>query len=189
MRVLKADRAYLTTTLYRLRKHRACNFPDGDKPGRYDHLVAALGPGYGDRKRINLLTILEHNGVDDTLWALRTTQQNCDCAARLMAAAFAESVLPAFEASHPHEKRARETIAVARRYARRGKVTDKELRAAWGVTAAHPTSAAPWAARCAASSNNDGPRAARSAAIEVNDGGATDDALGAIVRKYLLEKP
>lgn len=154
MRIYKADQQRLTTTLYRLRKYNACNEPRGDEPGRYDHLVAALGPGYGDRKPINLLTILEHNGVDDMLWALRTVPQNCNRVARLMAAAFAWEVLPIFEAQYPQDKRARHMIAVACRYAR-GKVIQKEFSAGrlgwpgWSYLAPAASRAARDAAKCA----------------------------------------
>ena len=69
----------LTTTFNRLRSAGAC-------AGRYKHLRAAM-KGHGATAPINLLTILEeHNGLDDALWALRATVENCDKVARLMAA-------------------------------------------------------------------------------------------------------
>ena len=76
----------LTTTLNRLKDRSACT-------DRYRHLVEKLGGvSYDHDRPINLLTILEHNGVGDCIWALRATEQECDRVARLMAADFAEAV-------------------------------------------------------------------------------------------------
>jgi hypothetical protein len=100
----------LTTTLYSLRKHHACE-------ARYSHLVGALGPDWGDKTPINLLAILEHNVTDDCLWALCSTNQNCDQVARLMAAEFAEMVLPIYERQYPGNNRPRATIQAALDYA------------------------------------------------------------------------
>ena len=62
----------LTTTLNRLRAAGACE-------SRYAHLLRALGGTSVDHDApINLLTILEHNGMDDCLWALCATAENCD---------------------------------------------------------------------------------------------------------------
>jgi hypothetical protein len=45
----------------------------------YKHLVKALGGVTFDHDApINLLTILEHNGAEDCLWALCATEQNCE---------------------------------------------------------------------------------------------------------------
>jgi len=55
----------LTTTLNRLKSANACT-------SRYEHLVKALGGVSFDHDApIDLLTILEHNGVNDCEWALR----------------------------------------------------------------------------------------------------------------------
>ena len=121
----------LTTTLYRLRKHHACE-------SRYDHLVGALGPKWGDKEPINLLTILEHNGARDCLWALYATDQNCDKVARLMAADFAEAVLPIYERIYPGDNRPRAAIQAARDYAHgrigaaaRAAAMEAAMEAAW----------------------------------------------------------
>ena len=100
----------LTTTLYSLRKHHACE-------SRYSHLVSALGPEWADKEPINLLDILAHNGTEDCLWALCATDQNCDQVARLMAADFAETVLPIYEREYPVDTRPRAAIQAARDYA------------------------------------------------------------------------
>lgn len=73
----------LHTTLNRLHEAGAC--ADG-----YRHLVECLGGvSFDHNAPINLLTILEHNGTTDCLWALRATIGNCDQVTRLMAADFA----------------------------------------------------------------------------------------------------
>ena len=106
----------LTTTLNRLRAAGACE-------SRYAHLLRALGGTSFDHDApINLLTILEHNGVDDCLWALCATAENCDQVARLMAADFAEAVLPLYELRYPNDLRPRSAIESARRFAR-GEIT------------------------------------------------------------------
>src|ERR1019366_2165753 len=75
----------LTTTFNLLRKHNAC--PEG-----YRKLARHLDSvdTYGVDVSINLLVILESNGIDDMLWCLRATEQNCDRVARHLAADFAE---------------------------------------------------------------------------------------------------
>ena len=112
----------LTTTLYSLRKHHACE-------SRYSHLVSALGPEWADKEPINLLDILAHNGTEDCLWALCATDQNCDMVARLMAADFAETVLPIYERDYPGDTRPRAAIQAARDYAH-GRIGDAARAAA-----------------------------------------------------------
>ena len=136
----------LTTSLYRLRKFQACQ-------PRYDHLVSALGAEYGDKTPINLLRILETNGTEDCLWALCATDQNCDMVARLMAADFAEAVLPLYETRYPNDTRPRAAIQAARDYAhgRIGDAARAAARDAAGAAAWDAAGAAAWdAARAAA---------------------------------------
>ena len=81
----------LQTTLTAIKNAGACE-------GSYKHLLMAMGGTKADRDApLNLLTILEHNGVDDALWALRLCPGH-EQVARLMATDFAEDVLPIFEA-------------------------------------------------------------------------------------------
>ena len=126
----------LTTNLYRLRKFNACE-------SRYSHLVNALGAEWGDRTPINLLDILAHNGTEDCLWALCSTDQNCDMVARLMAADFAEAVLPVYERDYPGDTRPRAAIQAARDYAHgrigaaaRDAAGDAAWAAAWAAAGA-----------------------------------------------------
>jgi len=136
----------LVTSLYRLRKHNACS-------GRYDHLVGKLGPEWGDKDDINLLDILKHNGTADCIWALCATVKHPegDRAMRLMAADFAEAVLPIFEREYPDDDRPRKAIQAARYFAN-GKITEQERDAAWDAAGAAGAAAgaAAWAAAGAA---------------------------------------
>ena len=67
----------LTTTLNLLRKAGACKT-------RYRYLVKALGGKKFDHNApINLLTILEHNGVEDVEWVLEEGATVEDCATLL----------------------------------------------------------------------------------------------------------
>jgi hypothetical protein len=159
----------LETTLNRLRAHNPC-------VSGYVTLLASLGgPSCDPDLPINLLHILQSNGVDDCLWALRATIQDSEQVARLMASDFAELALPIFERLRPTDARPRNTIAVARRYAR-GEATEEELSAARDAAGAAARAAArdagdagdtAWAARAAAG-------AARAAARDA--AGAAGDA-------------
>jgi len=97
---------------------------------RYRFLAKALGgiKAYGRDTPITLLQILNINGLDDALWALRACPDS-DTFARLLACDYAEHVLRIFETRYPDDYRPREAIAVSRRYAR-GEATDAELSAA-----------------------------------------------------------
>ena len=128
---------------------------------RYRFLAKALGgiKAYGVNTPITLLQILDINGFDDALWALRA----CDDAetfSRLLVCDYAEHVLHIFEAKYPDDDRPRKAIAVSRRYAR-GEATDAELSAAWSA-AGSAAWAAEWAAARAAARNAAG-AAARAA--------------------------
>ena len=100
---------------------------------RYRFLAKALGgiKAYGVNTPITLLQILDINGFDDVLWALRACPDS-DTFARLLACDYAEHVLPIFETQYPDDDRPRKAIAVSRRYAR-GEATDAELSAAWSA--------------------------------------------------------
>jgi hypothetical protein len=115
-------KAKLTTTLNLCKQNNAC------RTG-YDTLVAFLGPDYGMDKPINLVTILESNGIKDTIWALRATKQDSKYISRMFAADCAESVLHYYEDKYPNDNRVRKCIQAARDYAE-GKISLKELRVA-----------------------------------------------------------
>ena len=131
----------LTTTFKLLRKAGACK-------SRYEFLRKALPRpsdlqtedegefcdgcgeqhGYHDDTPINLLTILEINGLDDALWALCATTENCDKVARLMGADFAEQVLSIWQ-KYSQDKSPELAIKAARDFAN-GAIIDHERDAA-----------------------------------------------------------
>ena len=153
----------LTTTFKRLRAAGVCT-------ERYKFLRAAL-KGTKDTEPINLLTILEINGLDDALCALQATAENCDVPARLMAADFAEQPLPTWQKNAPNDKRPELAIKAARDFAY-GRITCEELAAAavaaWDARAAvvgHPARFAAGGANAAAwAAARDAADAARDAA-------------------------
>lgn len=116
----------IQTTFRELHKTGACK-------KRYKHLAKALGgiQKYGRNTSITLLQILDINGLDDALWALRA----CDDAekfCRLLACDYAEHVLSIWEAEYPDDNRPRKAIETARRYVN-GEATDDELTTAWAA--------------------------------------------------------
>jgi hypothetical protein len=123
----------ITTTLRRLHDAGACT-------ERYRVLLAALGTDYPQDQSIDLLTILETNGLDDALWAMRATAENCDKVARLMAADFAEQVLPIWQ-KYSQEKRPEMAIKAARDFAN-GNIKRHELAAAGDAAGAAAWNAA-----------------------------------------------
>jgi len=78
---------------------------------------------------INLLTILDLCGIRDALWALRATEQNCDNVSRLMAADFAEELLPRWDKCRPNDNRLANAIQSARDFAN-GVITKEQFAAA-----------------------------------------------------------
>ena len=154
----------IQTTFRKLHDAGACK-------ERYRFLAKALGgiKAYGRDTPITLLQILDINGLDDALWALRA----CDDAevfSRLLACDYAEHVLHIFEAQCPGDDRPHKAIEVARRYAR-GEAMEEALAAAraaaWDAAWAAAWDAArdaAWAAAWAAAG-----AAARDAAVAARD--------------------
>ena len=112
----------LTTTLNLLHKAEACT-------ARYKVLRATLGANYPIDAEISLLTILETNGIDDALWALRATAEDCEKVARLMAADFAEAAFVEWHKYYPGDERPRLVIQAARDFAN-GLIVREDLAAA-----------------------------------------------------------
>jgi len=131
------------TTLNAIRAMGPCE--DGWKK-----LLKHLGKEKANDEPLNLLTILESNGVQHCLWALRCVEHpDLDRIARLMAADFAEAVLPIFEKKYPKDDRPRKAIQAARDFAN-GKITAQERAAAGDAARAAAAHAAGDAARAAA---------------------------------------
>ena len=99
----------LTTTLNKIRACSPCI--SGLKK-----LLSRLGTDFNPDAEINLLTVLESNGVADMLWTLRATEQDSKRIASQLAIEFAEQALPIFEARLPNDLRPRQAIQAARDY-------------------------------------------------------------------------
>ena len=104
------NKVTLTTTLELLKQHRACE-------SGYRKLKKSLGAAWPKDKPINLLQVLESNGVQDMLWCLRATEQDCLKQRYLICADMAESVLHLFTAKYPNDNRPRLAIDAARKVA------------------------------------------------------------------------
>lgn len=111
----------MTTSFAKLKEAGACT-------SGYRTLAKHLGSveEYGEDKEINLLTILDSNGLDDALWCLRATHQDCDKEKRLIACEFAESVLHIFESKMPNDDRPRKAIEAARQFAN-GEISKEKM--------------------------------------------------------------
>ena len=131
----------LQVTFNTLKSYHACQ--DG-----YVRLSKSLGGDeiYGLDTLINVLTILERNGLEDAIWALRATLQSSDKVCRLFAADCAESVLHIFEEKYPDDMRPRNAIQAARDFAN-GLIGIDELKDAASAAMAASAANAAWAAR------------------------------------------
>jgi hypothetical protein len=139
---------------------------------------------------ISFSHILESNGLNDSLWALRSVlpaqEKERDVEARLFACDFAERVLHIFEAEYPNDQRPRKCLEVARSFAN-GTATKVQLAAA-RAAARDASGAVTWAAgnavwdaaKAAWDAAWDGARDAAWAAMAAR--AAARDAVGAAAR-------
>ena len=124
----------MKTTLNAIRARGPC--ADG-----WRKLLAHLDKTESDDEPLSLLTILDSNGIDDALWALRAVE-GYDRDKRLYA------VWCVWQVEHLlTDHRPRDALDVAERFAR-GRATREELSAAAYAAAAY--AAAAWAAAAAA---------------------------------------
>ena len=96
-----------TTTLAAIRAASPC------EPG-WKKLLAALGKTKADNEPLDLLTVLNSNGMDDALWVMSFAMPD-DQLARHFQAWCAEQVLHIFEAVRPDDRRVRDQIEMLRR--------------------------------------------------------------------------
>ena len=142
----------LQTTLNIIRAAKPC--ADG-----WANLLKSIPADIDHDAPIAFLHILNTNGLSDALWALRcvlpSQEKERDREARLFACDCSENVLHIFEAKYPDDKRPRESIEVARRFAH-GNATTEELSAESAAASAAERAAcaaaraAAWAAAAAA---------------------------------------
>ena len=96
----------LTTTLNEIKEHSPCDYG-------WNILCEHLGKNFDHDEDINLLTILESNGIQDCLWAFRTTHQDSKPVAVKIAIEFARRVLHIFDDKYPDDERPRKAIESA----------------------------------------------------------------------------
>ena len=122
-----------TTTLNAIRKASPCE-------KGWLKLLKHLGKTKADDEPLDLLTVLDSNGLDDALWVMSYAKPD-DRLARHFQAWCAEQVLPIFEAERPNDRRVRDQIAMLR-----NDDATYEDRAAARAAAEAAARAASWAA-------------------------------------------
>ena len=131
-----------TTTLARIRAASPCE--DG-----WRKLLGSLGKTGADDEPLDLLTVLDSNGLDDALWVLSYAMPD-DRLARHFRAWCAEQVLHLFEAERPNDTRVRDQIAMLRNDEADEAAGDAARAAAWDAAGDAARAAALAAARAAA---------------------------------------
>ena len=121
-----------TTTLAAIRAASPCE-------SGWKKLLAALGKTKADSEPLDLLTVLNSNGLDDALWVMSFAMPDARLT-RHFQAWCAEQVLHIFEAVRPDDRRVRDQIEMLRR----DDATKAERDAAW-ASARDAADAAAWA--------------------------------------------
>ena len=152
----------MQTTLNKIIFHSPC------KEG-WEKLLNHLNKTQADDEPLELRTILQSNGLNDTIWSLRAVEGK-DKEIRLFAADCAELVLPIYEKHYPDDNRPRLAILAARDYAN-GLITLEELSAACDAASAAAYAACD-AASAAARAAAYAARSARAAAYAAADDAA-----------------
>jgi hypothetical protein len=122
------------TTLSRIRAVNPCG-------KGWAKLLAHLGKTSADDEPLNLLAVLDSNGLDDAIWVLSFAMPD-DRLARHFQAWCADQVLHLFEAEFPEDTRVRDQIAMLRnddaspgqRYAARDAAWATARDAAWDAS-------------------------------------------------------
>ena len=133
------------TTLNEIREHSPCS-------AGWSKLLKSLGKTHADDEPLALEHILDSNGLDDALWALRAVKGH-DKDLRLFACQCARLALPVFEEKYLEDDRPRKAIEAAEAFAL-GQIDEDELekatRAADAATRATDVALAAYAAASAA---------------------------------------
>ena len=106
------------TTLTEIREHSPCT-------SGWSKLLKSLGKTHADDEPLALEHILDSNGLDDALWALRAVKGH-DKDLRLFACQCARLVLPIYEEKYPEDNRPRKAIEAAEKFAL-GRIDEAEL--------------------------------------------------------------
>ena len=135
----------MQTTLNKIKNHSPCKYG-------WEKLLNHLGKTQSDDESLELRTILESNGLNDTIWAFRALEGK-DKQIRLFAADCADMALPFYEKQYPDDNRPRLAIQAARDLAAASASDAKaarDARAASAGSAARAAASAGSAARAAA---------------------------------------
>ena len=146
----------MKTTLNKIRSHSPC-------VNGWEKLLTHLGKTKADDEPLDLLTILDSNGIDDALWCFRAVE-GCDKEIRLYAVWCARQVQHLMK-----EPRSIDALDVAERFAN-GTASNEELAVAGDAA---------WAALAAWDAAWDAAMAARAAAGYAAAAAAGDAALAA----------
>ena len=128
------------TTLNEIREYSPCS-------AGWSKLLKSLGKTHADDEPLALEHILDSNGLDDALWALRAGKGHEEDL-RLFACRCARLVLPIFEEKYPEDDRPRKAIEAAEAFAL-GQIDKAELAKAAADAADAANAAARAAARAA----------------------------------------
>ena len=107
------------TTLELCKENKACS-------SGYKTLIKSLPKGHSKTEPIALTHIIESNGLQDAIWALRATTEPCRDFITSYALWCAEQVLDIYEKEYPNDKRVRECLEGIRKY-QAGKISKKDL--------------------------------------------------------------
>ena len=129
-----------TTTLAAIRAASPCE-------SGWKKLLAALGKTKADNEPLDLLTVLNSNGLDDALWVMSFAMPDARLA-RHFQAWCAEQVLHIFEAVRPDDRRVRDQIKMLRRDDATKAERDDARDAAWA--SAEAARASTWVSTWAA---------------------------------------
>ena len=162
----------MKTTLNEIRKYHPCE-------SGWKKLLSYLGKTQADDEPLDLMTILESNGIEDAMWCLRCFHYRDYC---LFNADIAESVIDIFHNKHPHDTRPQAAINAIRAW-HSGLIEKDELiaaaNAAYAADAAYAAADAAYAAAYAAADAADAAYAAVDAAYAAAYAAATDAATDA----------
>ena len=114
-----------TTTLAAIRAASPCE-------SGWKKLLAALGKTKADNEPLDLLTVLNSNGLDDALWVMSFAMPD-DRLVRHFQAWCAEQVLHIFESVRPDDRRVRDQIEMLRRDDATKAERDAAEAAAWAA--------------------------------------------------------
>ena len=155
----------MKTTLNKIRSFSPCSTG-------WTKLLSTLNKTKADNEELDLLTILDSNGLDDTLWCLRAVD-GYDKEKRLFAVFCAKQVEHLLT-----DERSEEAIRVAEQFAN-GKATEEELKVAYVAAYSAAYKAAHAAAAAAADAAADAADAAADAAAYAAAYAAADAAVRA----------